>query len=459
MGRVTGATAGGLDFSAVGEEMHALARELFPLNRSLTGPGFRQTLDELERTAGPMRRHRFATGERVFDWTIPREWTLREAWIKDPQGRRVVSLEESNLHVVGYSVAVHARMPLHQLQEHIHSLPDQPEAVPYRTSYYAESWGFCLSDRRRCALEPGEYEVLIDADLEPGHVEVGEVTIEGQTPREVLFSTYCCHPSLANNELSGPVLAAHLARLLRETEREPRFTYRFLFLPETIGSIAYLARFGERVIERLVAGYVVTCIGDPGPFTYKRSRRGDSLADRAAEHVLRHFGAPHRTIDFYPRTVAGSDERQYCSPGFNLPVGSLMRSMYATYPEYHTSLDDLSLITAEALGQSLEAYHRIVEALEGNVTLEVTVPCGEPQLSARGLYPTTGGTALTERRLRDMMHLLSYCDGSSDLLEAAEAAERPFWELLPVADRLREEGLLRVAALDETQPAATSADG
>jgi aminopeptidase-like protein len=431
-----------IDAPRLGARMHALAAELFPIPRSLAGPGFRATLDVRERTCGPLERHRFATGERVFDWEIPRVWTIREAWIKGPDGRTVVSLEDSNLHVVSHSAPVHAHVSLDELDQHLHSLPDQPDAIPYRTSYYRESWGFCLGDRVRRSLAPGRYEVLIDADLEPGHLELGELSIEGSSGEEVLFSTYCCHPSMANNELSGPVLCAHLAALLRERRERPRHTYRFVFAPETIGAIAYLSRVGEHLRGSLAAGYVVTCVGDPGPFTYKRSRRGSSLADRAAEHVLAHSGAPYDILDFFP---SGSDERQYCSPGFDLPVGSLMRSMYGTYPEYHTSLDDLSLVTPEALGASLAMYLRIVEALEANETLESTMPHCEPQLSSRGLYPTTGGGLATRQRVHDTNWLLNLCDGSADLLAVADRAGRPLWELRPLADSLRDHGLLRSA--------------
>ena len=429
--------------TALGLRMHALAAELFPITRSLAGPGFRTTLDVLERTCGPLERHRFRTGERVFDWEVPREWTIRDAWIKGVDGRTVVSLPDSNLHVVSHSAPVHARLSLEELEPHLHSLPDQPDAIPYRTSYYRESWGFCLSDRVRRSLPRGHYEVLIDSDLEPGHLEIGELVIHGRSEAEVLFSTYCCHPSMANNELSGPVLCAHLAALLRERATPPRYTYRFLFAPETIGAIAYLSRFGARTRDSLAAGYVVTCVGDAAPFTYKRSRRGNSLADRVAEHVLTHSGAPYVVLDFFP---SGSDERQYCSPGFDLPVGSVMRSMYGRYPEYHTSLDDLSLITPAALGESLALYLGIVETLEGNETFESTMPYCEPQLSSRGLYPTTGGGLAGEQTVRDMNWLLNLCDGSVDLLAVADRAGRPLRELRPLADRLRRHGLLRLNA-------------
>ncbi|HEX5910883.1 MAG TPA: DUF4910 domain-containing protein, partial [Thermoleophilaceae bacterium] len=286
------------------------------------------------------------------------------------------------------------------------------------------------------------YEVHIDADLVEGELELGEVTVPGRSEQEVLLSTYLCHPSMANNELSGPMVVAQLADLLRNRPEPPRFTYRLLFVPETIGAIAYLARFGQRLRERLAAGYVVTCIGDPGPFTYKPSRRGGTLADRAALHVLRHAGHEYEQVDFYP---PASDERQYCSPGFDLPVGSLMRTPYFEYPEYHTSLDDLELVTPDSLGQSLRMYHRVVEALEAAATYRVTVAEGEPRLGPRGLYATTGGSKVNDQAKRDMMFLLNYCDGRPDLLAAADRADRPIWEIEPTVRRLLDHDLLRPA--------------
>ena len=441
------------DFSALGSEMHELATELFPITRSLAGPGFRESLDVLERVTGPMERHRFATGERVFDWTVPREWHIRDAWIEGPDGERVVSMSDSNLHVVSYSSPVDAVMSLDELQPHLFSMPENPDWIPYRTTYYEENWGFCLTDRARRRLEPGEYRVRIDSELVAGHVELGEVTVQGETDTEVLLSTYCCHPSMANNELSGPVLVAHLARLMRERAERPRFTYRFLFVPETIGAICYLARFGDRLLSRLAAGYVVTCIGDPRDFNYKLSRRGDSLADRAALHVLQHAGRPYRVLDYYP---AGSDERQYCSPGFNLPVGSLMRSTWDQFPEYHTSADDLTFVTADALGESLEMYYRIVEALEAAETFCTTVPYCEPQLSPRGLYPTTGALRNVAQSRRDMMFLLNWCDGHDDLLAGADRIDRPIWVLRPIVDKLAGHDLLSRVGGSRGEPGSSS---
>jgi aminopeptidase-like protein len=426
----------------IGVELHDLIAELFPLTRSITGPGYRETLSVLERVCGPMKWHRFASGADVLDWTVPEEWEIRDAWIRAPDGRIVVDLAASNLHVVGYSVPVHRRMPLDELQQHLHSLPDQPGAIPYRTSYYQRAWGFCLADRVRRELPEGEYEVLIDAELKPGHVELAEVTVPGRSDAEVLFSTYCCHPSMANNELSGPVVVAHLARMLRRRADPPRLTYRFLFAPETIGAISYLSRFGQRLVDNLAAGYVITCVGAPAPFSYRCSRRGDTLADRLAEHALAHGSQPADVIDFYPPR---SDERQYCSPGFDLPFGCISRAGFDDWPEYHTSLDDLSFVTATALGESFELCRRLIDGLEADETFCGTVLHGEPQLSRRGLYPTTGGAWNREAsrvRLEDMMFLLNFCDGESDLLAAAERSGRPIWELRAVADMLLANDLL-----------------
>ena len=424
----------------LGEQMHALATELFPFPRCLAGPGVRDTLEVLERVTGPMQRHTFATGERVHDWTIPREWVIRDAWIRDPEGREIVSFEDSNLHVVSHSRGVHERISLAELQEHLFSLPELPDAIPYRTTYYRDWWGFCMSERQRATLADGEYEVMIDAELVPGELLVGEIVIAGTGPSEVLLSTYVCHPSMANNELSGPVVASQLVRTLQRWPADLRHTYRILFLPETIGSIAYLARFGERLRERLAAGYVVTCVGAPVAFNYHRSRRGDTLADRAARVVLAHCGLDYEENDFYP---AGSDERQYCSPGYDLPVGLLMRASPATFPQYHSSLDDLELVTAQALQESYDVYHQIICGLEANERFEVTVSHCEPYLSGRGLYPTTGAARVVEQERADMMFLLNYLDGRPDLLTAAERIGRPIGALRAIVDRLVEHDLLR----------------
>jgi aminopeptidase-like protein/aminoglycoside N3'-acetyltransferase len=428
-----------------GEQLHALAARLFPITRSIAGPGFRATLDVLEEVAGPLERHRFATGRRVLDWTVPREWELREAWIRDPDGRIVVDARASNLHVVSHSAPVRTTLTRAELDGHLHSLPAQPEVVPYRTSYYADGWGFCLPHAVRERLPDGDYEVCIDAELRPGHVELGELVVPGRSDDEVLFSTYCCHPSMANDELSGPVVAAALARALRDGP-PPRLTYRFVFVPETIGAIAFLSLRGAQLAERLQAGYVLTSVGAPaGRFAYKSSRRGDTLADRVARQALAELGMPHEVVDFYPPS---SDERQYCSPGYDLPVGCLMRAPFGSWPEYHTSLDDLSFVTPQGLGEALGATQRLVEILEANERFAVTVSHGEPQLGRRGLYPTVGGgwrAGDAETDLDDLKVLLNFCDGTRDLLAAAERTGRSVRGLRAGAEVLVRHDLLRRA--------------
>jgi aminopeptidase-like protein len=432
----TGADIGADDRGAA---MHALLVELFPIARSLAGPGIRSTLAALEEVTGPLDRLVFPTGTPVLDWEVPREWTLRRAVLRGPDGSVVADTDDCNLHVVNGSVPVRTRVSLDELESRLFSRPDLPDAIPYRTSYYDEGWGFCLADRVRRALVPGEYEVDIDTDLADGELVVGELVLPGSSSDEVLISTYCCHPSMANNELSGPVVTAFLARWL--SQRGPRrYTYRFVFGPETIGAISYLSERGAHLREHLRAGWVVTCVGDPGSFTYKRSRRGDALCDRVAEHVLHHLAPGSEVLDFF---ATGSDERQYCSPGFDLPVGSLMRSMHGTFREYHTSLDDTSFVTGEALTASLHMYQQMIEVLEANRWWQSTAPYGEPRLGPRGLYPTTGAAADAARVVGDMMHVLNFADGTRDLLGIADRGKRPMWLLVPIAEQLAGAGLLR----------------
>ena len=397
----------------VGRQMHSLAAELYPIPRSLTGDGVRRTLATLGKLI-PLQIHEVPTGTPVLDWTIPKEWNIREACIRDPSGRRVVDFEDSNLHVLGYSVPVSSRMPLGELKEHIFTLPDHPEWIPYRTSYYSEAWGFCMSHRQLEELPPGQYEVHIASTLEDGSLTYGECYLEGQTSDEVLVSCHVCHPSLANDNLSGIVVATELARLAASATR--RHSYRFLFVPGTIGSITWLARNEERTAA-IKHGLVLTCVGDPGHSTYKRSRRGNADIDRATEHVLAHSG-PHAIQDFFPY---GYDERQYCSPGFDLPVGCLMRTPHGAFPEYHTSADDLALIRPEHLADTLAKVLSVFDVLERNATYLNLRPKGEPQLGRRGLYGAIGGHA--DRRTEElaMLWVLNQSDGSRSLLDIAAA--------------------------------------
>ncbi|HMQ31275.1 MAG TPA: DUF4910 domain-containing protein [Chloroflexaceae bacterium] len=418
----------------LGAELYALVAELFPLCRSITGDGLRATLRRVGELI-PLAMHEVPSGTPVFDWTVPKEWNIRDAYIADGRGERVVDFRRSNLHVVGYSTPVRRRMSLAELRPHLFSMPEQPERIPYRTSYYNETWGFCLPHAQLAALADEEYEVVIDATLADGSLTYAECLLPGEQTDEVLISCHACHPSLADDNLSGVAVAALLARALAARPR--RYSYRFLFIPGTIGAITWLARNSEAA-ARVRHGLVLTCVGDPGGFTYKRSRRGQAEVDQALAHMLRHADRPHRVIDFFPY---GYDERQYCSPGFNLPVGCLMRSQHGTFPEYHTSGDNLAFVRPEALGESLELCLAAVDVLERNRTYVSTNPHCEPQLGKRGLYGAVGGYAPQQYQLT-MLWVLNLADGAHSLLEIAERAGAPFAMVADIAARLVEHGLL-----------------
>lgn len=409
-----------------------------PYPRSITGNGVRQTL-EVVRARVPLQVTEVPTGTAVLDWTVPREWNVREAWIAGPDGQRVLDFAQSNLHLVGYSTPVRARMSLAELRPHLHSLPDRPNLVPYRTSYYVEAWGFCLSDRQLEQLPDGEYDVRIDASLTDGALTYGELLVPGSSADEVLVSTHVCHPSMANDNLSGIALATLLAEHLGS--RDSRYSYRFLFVPGTIGSITWLAR-NQDGADRIVHGLVLTGLGDAGSPTYKRSRRGDAVIDRAAEHVLRSSGQPVNVIDFYPY---GYDERQYCSPGFNLPVGRLGRSPHGEYPEYHTSGDDLSFVHPDSLQDSWDLLVGIIDVLERDGTYLSRNPFGEPQLGRRGLYRSIG--AATDRAAAEMalLWVLNLADGAHSLLDVAERSGLTFAAVADAARSLISADLLEFA--------------
>jgi aminopeptidase-like protein len=425
----------GADFRALGSRMHALVAELYPICRSITGEGLRRTLEILKRETG-LSVQSVPTGETVLDWTVPREWNIRDAWIANGRGERVVDFRKSNLHIVNYSVPVRARMTLAELRPRLHTLPDRPDWIPYRTSYYTEDWGFCLAHRELERLVDGTYEVVIDSSLEPGRLDYGELFLPGSTAEEVLFSAHACHPSLANDNLSGLALLAALARLLAGAER--RYSYRFLFVPGTIGSIAWLAR-NDEAAGRIRHGLTAACVGDAGPLTYKKSRRGDAEIDRAAQHVLRASGEPHAVADFSPY---GYDERQYNSPGYNLAVGSLTRTPHGKYPEYHTSADDLAFVRPEKLAGSLRTYFDIVAVLEGNGRFRNTQPKGEPQLGRRGLYRAIGGLPDPGELQMAMLWVLNLSDGGSTLLDIADRAGLPFDRVRAAAEALQAHDLL-----------------
>ena len=419
-----------------GHMMHTWARDLFPICRSLTGPGVRQTLEYIRDLLPRLEIRAIPSGTRAFDWTVPEEWIIKDAFIADDCGRRVVDFQQHNLHVVGYSVPVNRWLDLKELQEHLYSLPDQPEAVPYVTSYYERRWGFCLSHNQRQRLKPGQYRVYIDSELKPGVLNYAELILPGESQEEVLLSTYICHPSMANNELSGPVVTAALGRWLAGLQQR-RYTYRIVFVPETIGSIVYISQHLEHLKNHVIAGFNVTCVGDERCYSYLPSRAGNTLADRAALHVLGHIDPVFKRYTWLDR---GSDERQYCAPGVDLPVATIMRSKYGEYPEYHTSLDDLSLVTPEGLEGGYIALRRAIEILEKNENLQTTVLC-EPQLGRRGLYPTLGSKE-KNYQVRVLMDFLSFCDGKNSTLDIAERMGTSFHELINVAKTLKEHRLV-----------------
>lgn len=420
-----------------GVEIYSLMRRLWPICRSITGDGFRQSLEILREYIPALVVYEKPTGSRCFDWVVPKEWNIRGASIVDPDGNTVVSFANSNLHVVSYSIPIDLEIDLEDLQQHLHSLPTQPDAIPYVTSYYKETWGFCLAHRLRETLRPGRYRVHIDSDLSHGSLTYGELILPGSSNREILVSSYLCHPSMANNELSGPCVTTMLARWLQTIDR--RYTYRIVIVPETIGAICYLSENIKKMQQLTLAGFVMTCVGDDRAWSFMPSPNGDTYSDKVAKHVLKHVAPNYRSYSFLDR---GSDERQYCSPGVDLPVVSIMRSKYATYPEYHTSLDNMDFVSPAGLQNSLEIHKRVIETIENDYVLKNKVIC-EPKMSDRGLRPTTGkvGSASSSRT---MMNLLAYADGRSSLLDIAEKINVPAWELKKVAETLQEAELIEI---------------
>jgi aminopeptidase-like protein len=426
------------NLAEIGEELHSFAAELYPICRSITGDGIRRTLALIQNRIA-LETCEVPSGTAAFDWTIPKEWNIRDAYIKDASGKRVVDFLQCNLHVMNYSAPVHATMPLRELQAHLFTLPENPDWIPYRTSYYQENWGFCLSHNQMLALEDVDYEVCIDSTLEDGHLTYGEFYLQGRSADEVLISCHACHPSLADDNLSGITVATALAQSL--AERDLRYSYRFLFIPGTIGAITWLSRNPEAA-RRIRHGLVLTCLGDAGGFHYKKSRRGDAEIDRAAAHVLRHASEAPEFLEFSPY---GYDERQYCSPGFNLAVGCLMRSVWGSFPEYHTSADNLTFIRPLQLAGSLRVCAAIVDVLENNCRYCNQNPYCEPQLGRRNLYPSTGGKAIAEE-ISARLWVLNMSDGQHSLLDIAERSGMPFPTLNDAADVLCQSGLLSVVS-------------
>jgi aminopeptidase-like protein len=426
------------DNGDVGHFCYELAAKLFPICRSLSGPGVRTTLTLLGQHLPGLTVHEVPSGTQAFDWTVPEEWTIRDAYIEDESGERIVDFKTHNLHVIGYSEPVDQWFDLEELDKHIYSLPEQPQAIPYVTSYYSRRWGFCLTHAQRVALKPGRYHAVIDSELKKGVMNYGELILTGQIEQEVLLSTYICHPSMANNELSGPVVTTALARWLMSLD-DHRYTYRIVLVPETIGSIVYLSRNIDHLKRHVIAGFNITCVGDDRCYSYLPSRAGNTLSDRAALHVLKHIDSHFQRYSWLDR---GSDERQYCAPGVDLPIATIMRSKYGQYPEYHTSLDDLSVITPTGLAGGFKALQRAIEVIENNVHLKTTVLC-EPHLGKRGLYPTLS-TKESSAQVAAMMNLISYCDGKHDLVEIADLIGEPAWRLVDILKPLIANALIGV---------------
>jgi aminopeptidase-like protein len=421
----------------IAEQMYSWVRDLFPICRSLTGEGNRETLAYLNKILdGKLNIYEIPTGYQAFDWTVPKEWKIRNAWIKNEDGEKIVDFTVNNLHLVGYSTPIDTVIELEELQQHLYSLPDQPDAIPYVTSYYKERWGFCVTDNFRQSLTDGKYHVHIDSELFDGSLTYADLIIPGETEEEIFLSTYFCHPSMANNELSGPAVTTALACWLKECKR--RYTYRIIYIPETIGSLIYLSKNLEVMKKRTKAGFVVTCVGDERSYSLLRSRLGNTLADKAALSVIKLL---HPDYIEYPFLERGSDERQYNAPGIDLPTVSIMRTKYGEYPEYHTSLDNLELVTPDGLFGAYHVIKETITAIEKNRTYQVQC-LGEPQLGKRGLYPTISqkGSATD---VRIMMNFIAYCDGKHDLFDIAEKINVTANTLFPIAEKLTIAKLIR----------------
>jgi aminopeptidase-like protein len=419
----------------LGEDIFALSAKLYPICRSITGNGVRSTLREIAAYVA-LDVHEVPTGTAVFDWTIPREWNIRDAYVKNEGGEKIVDFAQSNLHVMSYSVPVHKQVSLAELKTHVYTVPEQPDLIPYRTSYYVENWGICMAHHQLESLRDGTYEVLIDSSLEDGFLTYGEYLHRGETEDEFLLSANVCHPSLANEACSGAALLAYLANRL--SGMRTRYSYRFLFAPATIGAITWLAR-NEDKSRRIKHGLVISMVGDSGGPTYKKSRRGNATIDRAVVQVLRHSGLTPTIHDFFPY---GYDERQYCSPGFNLPVGLLQRSQFGKIPQYHTSADNLDFIRPNRLAESYRLIAEILDIIEGDAVYINTLPKCEPQLGKRRLYGSIGGDKDAVAANMAMLWILNLSDGAHSLLDIAERADLPFAIVHKTAQLLQEHSLL-----------------
>jgi aminopeptidase-like protein/aminoglycoside N3'-acetyltransferase len=419
----------------IGKDMYGLVKKLFPICRSITGNGVRDTLKIIQEHI-PLTIHEVPTGTKVFDWKVPKEWNIKDAYVMDEKGNKIINFKKNNLHVMGYSIPINKIILLSELQEHLYSLPEQPEAIPYVTSYYKERWGFCIAHKERKKLKEGKYRVFIDSELKHGSLTYGELIIPGKTKKEVFLSTYICHPSMANNELSGPAVTTFLAKYLLAKPR--KYSYRIIFIPETIGSITYLSKNLEYMKKQIIAGFNITCVGDERTYSYLPTRNGDTYADRIALNVLNFKSPKFIKWSYLDR---GSDERQYTAPGVDLPVVSIMRSRYGTYPEYHTSLDNLELITSKGLFGAYDIIKKCLDIIEENQKYKIKCLC-EPELGRRGLYPTIGILSFPNEVL-NMSNFISYADGKNDLIDISNIIHVPVWELYPIIEKLLKVNLLK----------------
>ena len=423
----------------IGDEIHKFARELWPINRSLTGDGVRETLQRISKHLPALEIKSVPSGTKVFDWTVPKEWHVKKAYIITPSGEKICDFSKNNLHLLGYSIPFEGEISFDELKKHLYTLPDQPKAIPYITSYYKERWGFCLSQEQFDTLENGSYKIVIKSTLFDGELNYGELLIKGKSDKEIFLSTYICHPSMANNELSGPTVVTFLAKWLQEIN-ETDFSYRIIFIPETIGSITYLSKNYKDMKNKIFAGFNVSCVGDDRAYSYLPSRNGKTISDMIAKHVLKWIDPNFIKYSWFDR---GSDERQYCAPGIDLPIASVMRTKYGQYPEYHTSLDNLeNVVTPKGLDGGYWAIRKAIEAIERNKKYKTTVLC-EPQMSKRGLY-TTLSTKDANKEVELMMNFISICDGQASLLEIAESLNLPIWELYELVDKLESHSLIGV---------------
>ena len=422
----------------IGQEIHSFAKKLWPINRSITGEGVRATLNQVKQYLPDLEIKSIPSGTEVFDWVVPKEWHPTEAYIITPSGDKICDFKVNNLHLLGYSTSFDGNIKFEELKEHLYTLPEQPDAIPYITSYYKERWGFCLSQNQFDQLEDGDYYVKIKAQHFDGVLNYGELIIHGKIQEEVFISTYICHPSMANNELSGPTVVTFLAKWLSDL-RERNYTYRIVFIPETIGSLTYLSLNYVEMKQKVISGFNVSCVGDDRAYSYLPSRNGSTLSDDVAKHVLKYIDPDFKSYTWLDR---GSDERQYCAPGIDLPIASIMRTKYGQYPEYHTSLDDLdNVVTPNGLNGGYWSIRKAIEAIERNKQYRVTV-LGEPQMGKRGLYPTLS-TKKSGEQVRLMMDVISLCDGENTLLQIAETLSTPIWELYELVDKLVEHKLLQ----------------